>query len=292
MSAANSIYTSYITQRHVIRFLSFQNHCIIYFYCVAIEFLELPHSTLTSSFLYIAFSIQTMPATSRARTIRKARTAPKVATSSNDQALVKFEGSRDVPPIRKSHSRRHRHQFVEESSSGPKSDEGSRVSLVHYDQDDKPYHTFHKKFRAVNIKYFKQIFFGTFRPEQSIELSRTPYNRMDNHKDVPEATDLIQLLRCFEVYGQAICHYAHSDVVIQLQEALSDYRVRLIDLSVYYTFDSIREYHYAFMYARILNGQDDPISWTAEDESCRNVLIRKDLVRDDTQYPGSPDESF
>ena len=86
---------------------------------------------------------------------------------------------------------------------------------------------------------------------------------------------MVHLLRCFEVYGQAICHFAHPGMALRLQEALCDYRIRLAELSMVYRFDTVREYSYAFMSDRILNGQDDPPAWTAGDDRCYDLLIRK-----------------
>ena len=42
-----------------------------------------------------------------------------------------------------------------------------------------------------------------------------------------------------------------------LQQSLSQYRVRLIEMSVIYKFDSIRVYNATFIRTRILLGQDD-----------------------------------
>ena len=126
---------------------------------------------------------------------------------------------------------------------------------MHHTYDTKPFLTLHGSYRAVNIKYLKQIFFGTFRSVDSLKLPKT-YLNCTNDIDDHEASDLSQLLRCFEVYGQAICYYAQSKIALQLQIALSNYRTRQYELSVYYSFEPIREYHCSFMTERILNGQD------------------------------------
>ena len=73
----------------------------------------------------------------------------------------------------------------------------------------------------MNIRYFKQILFETFRPEHLIKLANsfTNWNKdtpKPKDKVVPEATGLNQSLRCFEVYGQAICRYAHPAVALKL----------------------------------------------------------------------------
>lgn len=159
-----------------------------------------------------------------------------------------------------------------------------RVSFLHLKSGDKPFLTVHEHFRAVRIKYFKQIFLGTFNPAADLlKLSDTHVRRTSG--DDHEISDMGQLLRCFEVYGQVICDYAHPDVAFQLQKALSDYRIRLYDMSVWYTFVSLREYHYSFMIGRILHGQDDPVAWITEDIGRKVLLIRKDAHLDSVTQP-------
>ena len=92
---------------------------------------------------------------------------------------------------------------------------------------------------------------------------------------------MIYLLQHFEVYGQAIYHFAYSIVVIRLQKALSDYRFRLTELSALYKFDSIREYHCTFINARNLNGQDDLTAWITEDRRYSDLLLRKIVAPSD-----------
>ena len=115
----------------------------------------------------------------------------------------------------------------------------------------------HEHFRAVDIKYYKQIFYGTFRPEHLTKLAYSYVHRSASD-DIQEENGMVHLMRCFEVYGQVICHFAHPRMALRLYEAWCNYRIRLAELSVLYKFDTVREYNYAFMTARMLNGQDDP----------------------------------
>ena len=56
-------------------------------------------------------------------------------------------------------------------------------------------------------------------------------------------------------YGHAICFFAaRPHVALELHEALVQYRLRLMEFSHTYYFNSIRTYHYAFMAKRILRG--------------------------------------
>lgn len=193
--------------------------------------------------------------------------------------------SRVHKPHHKSHShkRGHRHRHSSESYlSDSEIGDGPRVSFLH-DQGSKPFLKLHERYRAVNIKFFKRIYYGTFQPEHLTKLAHTFTNRSIDSRsktkdeDVPEAIDLNQLIRCFCVYTAAVCHFAHSNVAVKLFQAFLDFRIKLSDWSIIYTFDTIREYLYAFMSARIAQGQDDPTAWEKEDQVLRrDILVRKD----------------
>ena len=182
----------------------------------------------------------------------------------------------------RSHHRRHE-SSSRSSSSDSEEGEGPRVSFIHQ-EGNKPFLKLHERFRAVDIKYFKQIFYGTFKPKDLLKLAydytdwawSSESSKDKKNKGTQEASGINQLLRGFDVYCQAICYFAaRPHVALSLHEALIDYRIRLSDFSIHYRFDSIRQYHYSFMSARILNGQDDPIAWSTESMRCFNFLIRK-----------------
>ena len=82
-------------------------------------------------------------------------------------------------------------------------------------EDTRPFLNFHKRYRFVEIKYFKQIFFKTFKFENLIKLGRGYVNRA-NTNDAHKANEIVYLLQCFEVYGQTIYYYAHLTVAIRL----------------------------------------------------------------------------
>ena len=67
------------------------------------------------------------------------------------------------------------------------------------------------------------------------------------------------LLLYLEIYGQIVLHFSAKSLLDPLQQSLSQYRVRLIEMSVIYKFDSIRAYNATFIRTRILLGQDDPV---------------------------------
>ena len=64
--------------------------------------------------------------------------------------------------------------------------------------------------------------------EHLLKLGQGYTNRTSD--GVQEARGTVHLQQYFEVYGQAICHYAHPGVVVRLQEDLSFYRFRLAEL--------------------------------------------------------------
>lgn len=109
----------------------------------------------------------------------------------------------------------------------------------------RPFLSLHERFRAVNIKYFKQIFFGTFKSHHRTKLSHCYTTRAVN-EDPHEVSGMVHLLRCLEVYSQAISFFAHPAVESSLHRALPDYR--------------IRDYNHSFLTARILTGQDNPLA--------------------------------
>lgn len=166
-------------------------------------------------------------------------------------------------PARIRTRRRHGHRYENSSSSDTEESDKSRVLFMHQ-EGKKPFLILHQHYRAVKIKYFKQIFFETFKPEHLTELAHNYRDRgfaSTKNKDIniPESNEMIHLLRCFEVYDQTICNFAHPDIAAKLQIALSNYRITPFELALHYSFNTIRDYHYSFMTARIQTGQDDPI---------------------------------
>ena len=199
---------------------------------------------------------------------------------------------------RSHHRRRHYSTDYSSAGTGTDSEEDNEPRVFFLDQQgNKPFLKFHERYRAVNIKYSKQIFFETFQRKHLIKLAHSYADGVlkgkekKKNEEIQEATGLNQLLRCFDVYCQAICHFAaRPHVALKLHKALIDYRIRVSDFSVHYRFDSIRAYFYAFMAARMINGQDDPLGWMTEDPVLYNNLIRKTTltINDNRPYPGGP----
>ena len=112
----------------------------------------------------------------------------------------------------------------------------------------------HARFPEVDPLYLTKIFRGTIRAEGLVWLD---VGRQDVTPE--DFTSLAHLLYCFEVYGQIICIFAQPqgrDFEIELQEALADYRLRLLQLSRMTTFESLRHWHKMVLVAQFRGGQD------------------------------------
>ena len=185
----------------------------------------------------------------------------------------------DAYRVRKSRSHKHRHhsrRYSYSSGASTDSEEGYRppVSFLHHKEGTRPFFDLCNRFASVHMKYFKQIFYGTFQPESLTKLGQSMSDR-DTTEAPQDAKGMAHMLLCMEIYGQIVLHFSNSAILGPLQEALSKYRVRLIEMSVIYKFDSIKAYNATFIRTRILLGQDDPQAWAREDGHCRDLLMRK-----------------
>lgn len=180
----------------------------------------------------------------------------------------------------RSRSRRHRRKNSDSSLSSD--NERERVSFVHLSTGKEALKSINTRFPPVPPKLFKKIFKGSLHASEITKLSTDLNPR--GEKDDTEAKSINHLLRCFEIYGQAICHFAQTSVALELQDALADYRIKLSDRLLHYTFESIREHHLRFIQARILTGQDDPLGWRDQARELDHVLIQKTKVSGTTQY--------
>ena len=149
----------------------------------------------------------------------------------------------------------------------------------------RPFITLHSHYRAVDIKFFKQILHGTFMPANLTKLGHgvTDWRNSDAPQELKGVT---QMLQCFGVYAMAVIFYAEESARLDLTLALEEYRYRLANYSYAYKFDSLREYNYAFMNARRLEGQDDPLAWRTEDPRC-HILLRLKASRHRVARPSA-----
>ena len=119
--------------------------------------------------------------------------------------------------------------------------------------------TIRARFPNIDPLYMTKIFRGTIRPEGLVWLD---VNRED--ATPADFSDLAHMMYCFEVYGQILCIFASPQGVQlekDLQHALADYRIRVLKLSKVATFESLRDWHKAFIEAQIREGQDKSEGW-------------------------------
>ena len=130
------------------------------------------------------------------------------------------------------------------------------MSFLHHKEGTQPFLDLASRFPTVQIKYFKQIFYKTFQPKSLTKLDQGMADRAIQEA-LQKAKGISHLLLCLEVYSQILLYFSTKAVLDPLQQSLSQYRVRLLKISVIYKFNSIQIYNAAFIRARILLSQDD-----------------------------------
>ena len=182
---------------------------------------------------------KTKSKSTKANTTNRVRKPAPTYNSDTPQADLEAENARLRRRLRhhrhQSHHSRQRRSSRDDSeddSSDSDMGDGRRVSFLHHHAgNSKPFLKLHEHYPAVNIKYFKQIYWGTFQPSQSMRLAHntlawsTTKRKKDEDDTTPKSSNMVQLLRCFEVYAHAICFFAARPyVALQLHEALVRYR--------------------------------------------------------------------
>lgn len=76
-----------------------------------------------------------------------------------------------------------------------------------------------------------------------------------------EHKEPMAMMMSFEIYSQIICASAPPTTVLDLHYALVDYRLTLHELVGIYIFQSVVNFHIAFIQTRIFRGQDNPQGW-------------------------------
>ena len=129
------------------------------------------------------------------------------------------------------------------------------------------------RFPEIDPLYLTKIFRGTIRAEGLVWLD---VGRQDVTPE--DFTSLAHLLYCFEVYGQVICIFAQPQgqvFELELQRALADYRLKLLQLSRVSTWESLREWHKAVLVAQFGNGQDRLEGWRKDRPELQGMLRRR-----------------
>ena len=129
------------------------------------------------------------------------------------------------------------------------------------------------RFPNIDPLYLTKIFRGTVKATGLIWLD------VDRQDTSPlDFSDFEHLLYCFEVYGQIVCILASPQGPVrelELQNALADYRIRLLKLSKWATFESVMLWHKAVVDAQLREGQDRVEGWTARREELGTLLRKK-----------------
>ncbi|KAI4223772.1 MAG: hypothetical protein L6R36_005172 [Xanthoria steineri] len=131
------------------------------------------------------------------------------------------------------------------------------------------------RFPAIEPLYFTKIFRGTI---GAIGLIWLDIGRQDTSP--LDFSDLAHLLYCFEIYGQIICMLTGAgegglEAELELQRAVSDYKVRLLRMSQWATWESLLEWHKGFVNGVLARGQDRVEVWREGREDLDMVLRRR-----------------
>ncbi|KAF6238815.1 hypothetical protein HO173_003322 [Letharia columbiana] len=139
---------------------------------------------------------------------------------------------------RYSRSHRHRHSDTSDSDSSDSESgwEERRGVPFRHSEGKKPFLSIAERFRSVDVKYFKQVFFGTFKTKNFAKLAHMHTTPAKEDKDVNGHN---HMMHCFHVYSVAAGRFAHVSVKEDLNEALHSYAIRLLRLPITYRFDSI-----------------------------------------------------
>ena len=134
------------------------------------------------------------------------------------------------------------------------------------------------RFLGLDEKLVIQIYHEKFDPKDFSKLTDSwlARRKMDAAAGVDDAhTGLRDLLKSFELYTRVVLHFAHPDVVVDLAQAFSDYRLQLLDLVPLYILSSIQDFHHAFVFKQIHSGQDDPAGWRETNHLLQAQVLRK-----------------
>lgn len=129
------------------------------------------------------------------------------------------------------------------------------------------------RYPLVDLVYITKIFRGTIGPNGLIWLD------IDRQDTSPlEFSDIAHLLYCLEIYSQIVCILARPQGVerqLELLMALAEYRIRLLKLSKWATFASLKDWFKASILTMLRNGQDNPEGWRQNREDLTPLLRKK-----------------
>ncbi|KAL8800325.1 MAG: hypothetical protein Q9182_005252 [Xanthomendoza sp. 2 TL-2023] len=152
------------------------------------------------------------------------------------------------------------------------SPEDYRISFRTTDLDAATPHIL-SRFPNIDPLYLTKIYRGTITPTGLIWLD---IGRQDSSP--LEFSDLAHLLYCFEVYCQIVCilvRPAGLAFELEMQNALADYRIRVLKLSKWVTWESLLAWHTGFVSTRMAQGQDVVEGWREGREDLAGVLRKR-----------------
>ncbi|KAL8847155.1 MAG: hypothetical protein Q9221_007785 [Calogaya cf. arnoldii] len=131
------------------------------------------------------------------------------------------------------------------------------------------------RYPAIEPLYHTKIFRGTI---GAIGLIWLDIGRQDTSP--LDFSDLAHLMYCFEIYGGIICMLhgageAGAEGEVELQRAVSDYKVRLLRMSQWATWESLLEWHKGFLDGVFVRGQDRSEVWREGRSELDGVLRRR-----------------
>lgn len=115
------------------------------------------------------------------------------------------------------------------------------------------------RFPLIERIHFEKIYQGDFEARDLPHLANSYAAYVS--PQTYEIDSFAKLRLCVENYGQIVCHFAPPASKISLQRALSSFRMKLMDYSEVYTFQSVREWCFCFIATSIELGADDPLVW-------------------------------
>ena len=93
-----------------------------------------------------------------------------------------------------------------------------------------------------------------------------------------ETTNILVLMRCFEIYCQIIIFLVPDTVKIPLSVAFAFYRDYLYGHARIYTWESVRTFHFTFHKSRIARGVTDPALWEEVDVRMEQLLLVRKTI--------------
>ncbi|KAI4099477.1 MAG: hypothetical protein L6R37_005978 [Teloschistes peruensis] len=131
------------------------------------------------------------------------------------------------------------------------------------------------RYPHIDPLYFTKTFRGTITAPGLVWFD---VDRQD--ATPPDFINLAHLMYCFEIYSQLVATFASPQGVeaeMELQKALSDYRLRILKYSRWATFESLRDWHKATLETQIMEGQDRPEGWRSRRPELE-ALLRKQMT--------------